>query len=45
MPFVLNPPTLLLPAAVMIALGVAGAAVSLRTVTSVDPLTALGSAR
>lgn len=44
-PFVLDPPTLLLPALVMVALGLAGAAVSLRTVTTVDPLTALGSAR
>jgi putative ABC transport system permease protein len=44
-PFVLNLPTLLLPALVMIVLGLAGAAVSLRTVTTVDPLTALGSAR
>jgi len=44
-PFVLNLPTLLLPAVVMTVLGVAGAAVSLRTVTTVDPLTALGSAR
>ncbi|WP_345507652.1 ABC transporter permease [Terrabacter aeriphilus] len=44
-PFVLNLPTLLLPAVVMIVLGLAGAAVSLRTVTTVDPLTALGSAR
>lgn len=44
-PFVLNLSTLLLPAAVMILLGLAGAAVSLRRVTTVDPLTALGSAR
>ncbi|MEP6856194.1 MAG: FtsX-like permease family protein [Pedococcus sp.] len=44
-PFVLDLSTLLLPAAVMIVLGLAGAAVSLRTVTTVDPLTALGSAR
>lgn len=44
-PFVLNLPTLLLPALVMNVLGLAGAAVSLRTVTTVDPLTALGSAR
>lgn len=44
-PFVLNLPTLLLPAVVMVVLGLAGAAVSLRTVTTVDPLTALGSAR
>ena len=44
-PFVLSPATLLFPAAVMIALGLIGAAVSLRRVTTVDPLTALGSAR
>lgn len=44
-PFVLNLTTLLFPAAVMILLGLAGAAVALRRVTSVDPLTALGSAR
>ena len=44
-PFVLNLPTVLLPAVVMIVLGLAGAAISLRTVTTVDPLTALGSAR
>ncbi|MEV7827960.1 ABC transporter permease [Microbacterium enclense] len=45
LPFVLNPLTTLAPAAVMIALGLLGAAVSLRTVTSSDPLTALGSTR
>ncbi|MDN5790462.1 MAG: ABC transporter permease [Micrococcales bacterium] len=44
-PFVLDLSTLLFPAAVMILLGLVGAAVSLRTVTTVDPLTALGSAR
>ncbi|MFD4534288.1 ABC transporter permease [Kitasatospora sp. NPDC058397] len=44
-PFVLDAPTLLLPAAVMIALGAVGAALSIRRITSVDPLTALGSAR
>ena len=44
-PFVLDPSTMLLPAAVMIVLGLAGSAVSLRGVTTVDPLTALGSAR
>ena len=44
-PFVLDLSTLLVPAAVMIVLGLAGAAVSLRSVTTVDPLTALGSAR
>ncbi|WP_261957385.1 ABC transporter permease [Streptomyces nigrescens] len=44
-PFVLDPPTVLVPALVMIALGAAGAALSIRRITSVDPLTALGSAR
>lgn len=45
MPFLLSPLTTLLPGAVMILLGLAGAAVALRTVTTADPLTALGSAR
>ncbi|MGW7364683.1 ABC transporter permease [Streptomyces sp. NPDC054841] len=44
-PFVLEPSTVLLPAAVMIVLGVLGAALSVRRITAVDPLTALGSAR
>lgn len=44
-PFVLSLTTLLFPAAVMILLGLAGAAVSLRRVTTIDPLAALGSAR
>ncbi|MFD4261568.1 ABC transporter permease [Streptomyces sp. NPDC058534] len=44
-PFLLTPATVLIPAAVMIALGVLGAALSIRRITSVDPLTALGSAR
>lgn len=44
-PFVLDPATVLLPAAVMVVLGAAGAALSIRQITSVDPLTALGSAR
>ncbi|PBC77270.1 putative ABC transport system permease protein [Streptomyces sp. TLI_235] len=44
-PFVLDPPTLLLPALVMIGLGSAGAALAVRRITSVDPLTALGSTR
>ncbi|MFB7593684.1 ABC transporter permease [Streptomyces sp. NPDC056160] len=44
-PFVLTPATVLLPAAVTILLGVLGAALSVRRITSVDPLTALGSAR
>lgn len=45
LPFVLSPLTTLAPAVVMIALGLIGAAVSLRTVTTSDPLTALGSTR
>ena len=44
-PFVLDLPTLVTPALVMVLLGLTGAAVSLRSVTTVDPLTALGSAR
>lgn len=45
LPFVLSPLTTLLPAAIMIALGLSGAAFALRTVTTADPLTALGSNR
>ena len=45
LPFLLSPLTTLLPAAVMVVLGLAGAAVALRTVTHADPLTALGSNR
>ncbi|GHB58416.1 ABC transporter substrate-binding protein [Streptomyces viridiviolaceus] len=44
-PFVLTPATVLVPAAVMVLLGVLGAALAVRRITSVDPLTALGSAR
>ncbi|MFG2292428.1 ABC transporter permease [Streptomyces sp. NPDC048603] len=44
-PFVLDAPTVLAPAAVMTVLGAAGAALSIRRITAVDPLTALGSAR
>ncbi|MFJ6573258.1 ABC transporter permease [Streptomyces sp. NPDC091292] len=44
-PFVLDAPTVLVPAAVLIALGAFGAALSVRRITAVDPLTALGSAR
>lgn len=44
-PFALAPGTVLAPAAVLIALGALGAALSVRRITSVDPLTALGSAR
>lgn len=45
LPFLMSPLTTVLPAAAMAALGLAGAAVALRTVTSADPLTALGSNR
>ncbi|WP_063793542.1 ABC transporter permease [Streptomyces hirsutus] len=44
-PFLLTPATVLLPAAVMILLGALGAALSIHRITSVDPLTALGSVR
>ncbi len=44
-PFLLTPGIVLVPAAVMILLGALGAALSVRRITSVDPLTALGSAR
>ncbi|MFF1920414.1 ABC transporter permease [Streptomyces sp. NPDC058221] len=44
-PFVLEASTVLVPAAVMIVLGAVGAALSIRRITAVDPLTALGSAR
>ena len=44
-PFVLDAATLLVPAFIMIALGIVGAALSIRRITAVDPLTALGSAR
>ncbi|MFD3682590.1 ABC transporter permease [Streptomyces sp. NPDC058613] len=44
-PFVLDAATVLVPAAVMIALGALGAALSVRRITAVDPLTALGSVR
>ena len=43
--FVLDLATVAVPALIMIALGTAGAALSVRRITSVDPLTALGSAR
>lgn len=45
LPFILSPLTTLLPGAIMIALGLAGAAFALRSITSADPLTALGSNR
>ncbi|MFF4172518.1 ABC transporter permease [Streptomyces sp. NPDC001744] len=44
-PFVLEPLTVLGPAAVIVVLGALGAALSVRRITAVDPLTALGSAR
>ncbi|MDI2129958.1 ABC transporter permease [Yinghuangia seranimata] len=44
-PFVLDAGTTVLPAAVMVVLGLVGAALAVRRVTAVDPLTALGSAR
>lgn len=45
LPFLLSPLTTLLPGVIMIVLGLAGAAFALRSVTSADPLTALGSNR
>ncbi|MFF1877956.1 ABC transporter permease [Leifsonia sp. NPDC058230] len=45
LPFMLSPITTVLPGAIMIVLGLAGAAFALRSVTSADPLTALGSNR
>ncbi|MEW1630255.1 ABC transporter permease [Streptomyces sp. NPDC089173] len=44
-PFVLDAATVLVPAVVMITLGALGAALSIRRITAVNPLTALGSAR
>ncbi|MFF9814918.1 ABC transporter permease [Streptomyces sp. NPDC014006] len=44
-PFVLTPATVLVPAGVLVLLGALGAALAVRRITSVDPLTALGSAR
>ncbi|WP_395242747.1 ABC transporter permease [Agromyces sp. MMS24-K17] len=45
LPFLLDPLTTVVPAIAMTVLGLAGAAVALRTVTAADPLTALGSNR
>lgn len=44
-PFVLTLTTTLLPILAMIALGMVGAALAVRRITSVDPLTALGAVR
>ncbi|MDO5617880.1 ABC transporter permease [Kocuria sp.] len=45
LPFVITWYTTALPAAIMLILGLAGAAFALRSITTADPLTALGSAR
>jgi putative ABC transport system permease protein len=45
LPFLVAPLTTVVPAVAMALLGLAGAAVALRTVTTADPLTALGSNR
>ncbi len=45
MPFVLNAATFLAPIGAMVAVGAVGAAVSVRRITAVDPVTALGAAR
>ncbi|MEU0569498.1 FtsX-like permease family protein [Nonomuraea sp. NPDC005983] len=44
-PFVLSATTTLVPVVVMIVLGAVGAALAIRKITSVDPLTALGASR
>ena len=44
-PFVVDPGTTLVPLAAMVAVGVMGAALAVRRITSVDPLAALGAAR
>ncbi|NQX26164.1 ABC transporter permease [Microbacteriaceae bacterium VKM Ac-2854] len=44
-PFLLHPSTTVLPGVLMAVLGLAGAAFAVRSVTSADPLTALGSNR
>ena len=41
-PFLLTPQTTLLPVAGIVALGLAGAALAVRSITRVDPLLALG---
>lgn len=45
LPFVLSPLTTVLPGLIMTALGLAGAVLATRSITSTDPLTALGSNR
>lgn len=45
LPFILSPVTTLLPGLIMTMLGLAGAGIATRSITHVDPLTALGSNR
>lgn len=45
LPFIISPITTLLPGLIMTALGLAGAGVATRSITHIDPLTALGSNR
>lgn len=45
LPFILSPLTTLVPSVIMTLLGLVGAAWALRSVVSIDPLTALGSSR
>jgi putative ABC transport system permease protein len=44
-PFILQPATVALPLLIMITVGLLGAAVAVRNVSRVDPLTALGASR
>jgi putative ABC transport system permease protein len=45
LPFVLSPLTTVLPGLIMTVLGLAGAGLATRSITAIDPLTALGSNR
>ena len=45
LPFIISPLTTLLPGLIMTMLGLAGAGVAIRSITHIDPLTALGSNR
>lgn len=45
LPFILSPVTTLVPGLIMTVLGLAGAGIATRSITHVDPLTALGSNR
>ena len=44
-PFTLDLATVLVPVVVMVGVGIAGAALAVRRISSVDPLTALGATR